>query len=46
MNSGVLYQAAFEALDRFRGGDAVVGGDEGQRCVLPTLLAQADDVTE
>jgi hypothetical protein len=42
VSSGVLYQAGFEALDRFRNGDAVVGGDEGQRCVL----AQADDVTE
>jgi len=36
VNSGVLYQAGFEALDRFRSGDAVVGGDEGQRCVPPS----------
>jgi hypothetical protein len=32
--------AGVEALDRFR------GGDEGQRCVRPTLLTQADDLTE
>jgi hypothetical protein len=30
---------------RLANGNAVVGG-EGQRCVPPTLLAQADDVTE
>jgi hypothetical protein len=43
VNSGVLYQAGFEALDRFRSGDASAAATKGKHRVPPTLLARRRD---